>query len=102
MALVKMTRPDAVQVLDIPLLYEARLDKLCDQVSVVWVDRETQVKRLMERNGYTRKEALERIGSQMSLDEKAKRAQVVFDNTGTLDETLEMVERYFTNVLTNS
>lgn len=99
---LKITRPDAVVVLDIPLLYEARLDRLTDQVWVVWIDRETQITRLMERNGYNREEAEKRINSQMSLDEKAQRADVVIDNRGSIEETLSAATRYFLDILKNS
>jgi len=96
---IKEARPDSVIVLDVPLLYEARLDKLSDQVWVVWIDRETQIKRLMERNKYTREEAVKRIDSQMSLDEKKRRADVVIDNSGSFAETLRAATRYFLDIL---
>jgi len=99
---IKEARPDSVIVLDVPLLYEARLDKLSDEVWVVWIDRETQIKRLMERNHYTREEAVKRIDSQMSLDEKAQRADVVIDNSGSIEETLRAATRYFLDILHHS
>jgi dephospho-CoA kinase len=95
---LRHTRPDAVLVLDIPLLFEGHMDKLCDQVWVVWVSKETQVERLMERNWLTREEALKRISAQMSLDEKARRADVVIDNNGILAETLSQVVKYYSAV----
>jgi len=96
---LKISQPNSVVVLDVPLLYEARLDKLADQIWVVWLDRETQIRRLMERNRYTREEAVKRIDSQMSLDEKAERADVVIDNTGSMEETLSAATRYFLDIL---
>jgi len=99
---LKISRPDAVLVLDVPLMYEARLDKLADQVWVIWLDRETQIKRLMERNGYTREEAVKRIDSQMPLDEKARRADVVIDNSGSTEETIRAATRYFLDILNHS
>lgn len=73
--------------MDIPLLYEARDPAHFAAVVVVYVDPETQVQRLMARNGYGREEALSRINSQLSLDEKRKRADYVIDNRGTPEET---------------
>ncbi len=99
---IKKISPNTVLVLDVPLLFEARLDKLSDQVWVVWIDRETQIKRLMERNHYTREEAVKRIDSQMSLDEKAQRADVVIDNSGSIEETLRAATRYFLDILHHS
>ncbi len=78
-------------VLDVPLLFEAGMDKICDEVWVVAVDLEIQIKRLRERDGYSREEALSRIRSQMELEEKIARADVVIDNTGSRDCTGEIV-----------
>ena len=49
-------------------------ESLCDDIIVVAVSVETQIARMEKRNGYTRQEALERIQSQMPLEEKVKRA----------------------------
>ena len=97
---VKSIQPEAMVVLEIPLLYEVNMDRLCDQVWVVWVDRETQINRLMTRNGFSREEALKRIDSQMPLDEKAQRADVIIDNRGKLEETIRLATRYFNDILT--
>ena len=59
-------------VLDIPLLFEMEYENLCDDIIVVAVSVETQIARLEKRNGYTRQEALERIQSQMPLEEKVR------------------------------
>ncbi|VFQ84956.1 unnamed protein product [Cuscuta campestris] len=76
-------------VLDVPLLFEAKMDKWTKPVVVVWVDRETQLQRLMKRDGSTQEDAKSRISSQMSLDVKKEKANIVIDNRGTLD-TLEV------------
>jgi dephospho-CoA kinase len=96
---IKNSQPEAVVIMDVPLLYEAHMDQLCDQVWVVWVDRETQIKRLMERNNFAREEVLKRIESQMDLDEKAKRADVVIDNSNSFEDTISAVTRYFNDIL---
>jgi len=74
-------------VLDIPLLYEGDFDKLVDVVMVVTVDSETQINRLMERDNFDYAEAMSRVNSQMSLEEKTKRADIVIDNNGTKENT---------------
>jgi dephospho-CoA kinase len=99
---IKTERPESVVILDVPLLYEAHMEKLCDQVWVVWVSREIQIKRLMERNGFTQDEAIKRIESQISLDEKARQADVVIDNSGSLEETIRFVTIYFLDILHDS
>lgn len=83
--------PDRVLVLEVPLLYETNMERLCDWVWVVWVDAETQIQRLMNRDGISRADALSRIGSQMPLDEKARRADLVIDNSGTPDQMRQFI-----------
>ena len=78
-------------VLDMPLLYEKGLDSLCDRVWCAWLPQETQLQRLMARDGFTAVEALQRIRSQMPTDEKAARADIVIDTGGTIQYTKESV-----------
>jgi len=68
-------------------------------VWVVWVDRETQISRLMGRNSLTRDDAIRRIDSQMPLDEKARRAHLVIDNNGSMDDTLRLATKYYLDIL---
>ena len=81
-------------VLDIPLLFEMHYENLCDDIIVVAVSVETQIARMKKRNGYTRQEALERIQSQMPLEEKVKRATIVWSNEGTLQELEQKVHQW--------
>lgn len=74
-------------VLDIPLLFESKLTHLVDRTIVVYVDESVQLNRLMERNHYTEKEAKQRISSQMPVKEKAKLADAVINNNGTIEES---------------
>jgi dephospho-CoA kinase len=80
-------------VLDVPLLFEAGIDKICDEIWVVAIDLELQIKRLRERDGYSREEALRKIRSQMDLEEKLARADVVIDNSGSRDDIRKTVRR---------
>jgi dephospho-CoA kinase len=75
-------------VMDIPLLFESELTWMVDKTIVVYVDRETQITRLMQRNSLSEEEALARIQSQMSLEKKKELAQAVLDNRGTIDRTM--------------
>lgn len=80
-----------VAVLDVPLLFEADLTAMVDEVWVVVCDRAAQVARLVARSDLTEEEAEARIDSQLPLEEKARRADVVIDNGGTLAETRRQV-----------
>lgn len=77
----------AVCVLDMPLLYEKGLERLCDRVWCAYVPRETQLERLMQRDGFTREEAEDRLRSQLPAKEKVARADVVIDTSGPMDYT---------------
>ncbi|MFQ6321304.1 dephospho-CoA kinase [Bacillus halotolerans] len=79
-------------VLDIPLLFESKLESLVDKIIVVSVTKEIQLERLTKRNQLTVEEALSRIRSQMPLEEKVSRADNVIDNSGTLEETKQQLE----------
>lgn len=74
-------------VLDIPLLFESNLQSMVDKVLLVYVDEETQIKRLMERNQYSKEEAIARIQAQMPLKKKIDLSDEIINNNGTLEET---------------
>ena len=79
--------------LDMPLLFEKGYDRLCSSVWCVWLPLRTQLERLIARDGFSEEEAMARIRSVMSSDEKASRADHVIDNTGTIQQTLTCVDR---------
>ncbi|MBQ4580167.1 MAG: dephospho-CoA kinase [Clostridia bacterium] len=81
----------AACVLDMPLLYEKGLDRLCDRVWCAYIPREIQLERLMARDGFTIEEAENRLRSQMPAKEKAARADVIIDTSGTIQYTKEYV-----------
>jgi len=72
-----------IVALDIPLLFEARLQNLVDKVIVVYSSRELQIKRLRRRDGLSRQNALQRIAAQIPLGAKRRHADIVLDNRGT-------------------
>ncbi|WP_377888210.1 dephospho-CoA kinase [Alkalihalobacillus sp. R86527] len=79
-------------VLDIPLLFESELEYLVDRILLVYVDSETQLKRLVERDSSSREEAAQRIRSQIPIEEKKKLADEVLDNTGSREDTEEQLK----------
>lgn len=74
-------------VMDIPLLFESRLQHFVEKILVVSVTEDTQLKRLMERNHLSREEAKARIASQLPLSVKEKGADAVIYNNESLEET---------------
>lgn len=83
---------------DIPLLFEnedinKKYGLNFDEIWLVYVDRETQIRRLMNRDDISREYAEKKINSQISVEEKRKKADVIIDNSGTLEETFAQVEK---------
>jgi dephospho-CoA kinase len=89
--------PDALVILDIPLLFEAGMRKGLSEVIVVYAPEDIQIKRLMIRDHISQEEALARIRSQIPIEEKKSLASMVIDNSGTLEhtrkQTLEIFQR---------
>lgn len=80
-------------VADIPLLYEVDRADDFDAVIVVAVDHETQVKRVMQRNGISETEARQRLLAQLPIDEKIRRATYVIRTNDSLADTDKQVKR---------
>lgn len=72
--------------IDCPLLFETDFHELCDLTVVVYVNMDTQIRRLMDRDKITFPEALKKIYAQMSLDEKLTLADFVIDNCHSLGD----------------
>ena len=79
--------------MDIPLLFEQDYADWFDEVWLVYVNPETQNKRLKARNGYTQEEAQQRLASQMKLEDKVPYADFVFKNDGNLEELIEQIDK---------
>lgn len=78
-------------VYEAPLLFEAGASDRVDQVLVVKVDPEVQLRRLMQRDGLDADAARQRIAAQMPQSAKLARADYVIDNSGTPEFTEDQV-----------
>lgn len=78
--------------LDIALLYEANFVDLVEKVAVVYVDKDVQLERLMTRNSLSKEEALKRIESQMSPQEKASLGDFVINNSYRKEDTFQQID----------
>ncbi|MGT2685902.1 dephospho-CoA kinase [Streptococcus porcinus] len=77
--------------MDIPLLIELGYQNWFDTIWLVYVPKDIQIARLMARNHYSRDEALQRLASQMPLEEKRAFADKIFDNSGSVEDLKRQV-----------
>lgn len=82
-------------IADIPLLYETGRDRDFAKVIVTVCDPETQVTRVMHRDGVSDEEARRRLAAQLPIDEKARRADYVIRTDGSFAETDAQVRQVF-------
>ncbi|HIF93217.1 MAG TPA: dephospho-CoA kinase [Myxococcales bacterium] len=89
---------DALVVLDIPLLFEGRVNGRGSGSSMdfhatvcVWAAREIQIERTTKRDDCDVEEAVRRVAAQLPIDEKRDMADHVIDNTGSVEETRKQV-----------
>lgn len=84
--------------IEVPLLYETKMNKYFDKVWFIYANQETQIKRLMERNNMTLDEAMNRINKQISVDKKMQMAilygDYVIDNSGDLVYTYNRIDSF--------
>lgn len=94
---IERTQPTSVVILDIPLLIEAGMHDDINDVIVVYAPEHIQIKRLVQRDQISEADALARVRSQMPIEEKKKRATLVIDNSGSIEntrkQTLDLFER---------
>lgn len=96
-AIEQASQNQKLVIVDVPLMYEKGYDEWMDQVAVVYCTPNQQLKRLMQRNQLTEKEAKQRIDSQLPIEMKKLLAEVVFDNSNDLTQTIQQVDTWLSN-----
>jgi dephospho-CoA kinase len=89
---IKSVFPDAVVILDVPLLIETGMYKGLSEVIVVYCPEDMQITRLMARDKISREEALAKVHAQISIEEKRRYATLLVDNSASRDDTRIRVE----------
>jgi dephospho-CoA kinase len=98
--LIRQQTPEALVIVDIPLLFEAGMQGGLDAVIVVYAPEHLQLERLMTRDGLTEPEARARIRAQMPIESKRRRAERVIDNSGSLEHTREQTLEILRQLMT--
>ncbi len=89
---------NGIVFLDIPLLFEAHLQYLCDCIIVVYVNEQLQMQRLMNRNGIDKDGAKLLMSKQISIEIKKDQADFVINNEGDLNHLHKEIERVLKEV----
>ncbi|MFL0252347.1 dephospho-CoA kinase [Clostridium neuense] len=89
---------EKVCILDAPTLIENGLHREMDINILIVVDREIQIKRVMERDNMDMKNVINRINSQMSLEEKRKYVDFVVDTGISFQHTGEQVDKIMDSI----
>lgn len=87
-------------IYDVPLLFEKHLDKLVDYTICVATSSEIQRKRLLLRDGNTEELIDNILKSQLPIDEKVKRSDLVIMNNDGIEELNSVTQRAINNLLT--
>lgn len=81
-----------ISIIDAPTLIEHGLHKYMDINILIWVDLKTQIKRVKNRDNLSENQVINRVASQMSLEEKKNIVDYVIDNSSTVEKTKEEIE----------
>lgn len=91
-----------IVIFDVPLLFETKMNTLCDKVIVVSIPLSEQIKRVMLRDKIDEKLAKKIIDKQLSLEYKVANSDIVIDNSGSLEhlknQVLEVYKKLKDNV----
>lgn len=94
--LANLAGQSPIVVVVIPLLFEARMTDLVNEIWVVRCPLEQQIERLMQRevegSHLNRQQAQTRIDSQMEIERKVQRADVVIENASNLEALYRQVD----------
>ncbi len=89
----QLAQSQTVIFMDIPLLIELGYQDWFDAIWLVYVDAQTQLRRLMARNHLREVDAKKRLSSQLSIEEKRPYASLVIDNSGDMETLRKQVHK---------
>lgn len=95
---IRQTKPRAVVVQDIPLLFESRMTGGLAEVIVVYAPVALQLQRLVRRDGIGIPDAQARITAQLPIEEKCRRATIIINNSGDPAETMDQALKVYADL----
>ena len=88
-------RGETLILVEVPLLFEKKIEKQFQVVILIVADQDVKVKRLIDRDNISHRDALGLLNVQMTDDQKRDRADFVITNNGSRDEVFQSVDRIF-------
>ena len=90
---IQQQDPNAIVIIDVPLLFELSLNKNFDKIILVYVSRAVQIKRAVERGLHIENEVEMRLKAQIPIEEKKMVSEYVIDNESDLKTTRDQVKK---------
>lgn len=91
--------PRGIILSDIPLLFEVGWQDAVDVIVLIYVSGEEQIRRMTLRNGYSRREAEDRLNAQIPIDDKVLMSDYIINNEGSLEKTMADVDRVWASLV---
>ena len=88
----RISKYDGIVFVEIPLLFETKLEYLCDKIICVFVDELTQINRLMKRDGIEYEYTINKIKSQMPIEYKKEKSDYLIDSSLGFEETKKQID----------
>lgn len=95
---IKNSNPEAIVIIEVPLLFEANMQDMMDKIIVVATTKDIQLKRARKTTSLSIEEIKKRINSQMPLSKKRKLADMVIDNNKNLEEIRRQVKKIWKKI----
>ncbi|MFA6627555.1 MAG: dephospho-CoA kinase [Bacilli bacterium] len=83
---------EQIVFVDVPLLYEANMERDFDQIIVVYISEKLQLERLIGRDDITMNYAIAKMNRQMSIEDKIRQADFLINNEGSYEHTEQQVK----------
>ena len=83
----EIDKEDGIIFVDVPLMFEAHFDVLCDKIICVYAEKSSQIERLMKRDNISSVEALKKIESQMPIEDKMKKSDFILKSEEDFNDT---------------
>jgi dephospho-CoA kinase len=87
-------------IVDAPTLIEHSIHENMNANILVWVDEDTQIQRVIKRDSMEKEQVYNRINAQIPLESKKEKVDFIIDNSGSLKETKDQVERILVKIST--